>query len=670
LAQAILAQAFGSSSVVWLPGYPRWPPNPQVDVPVLSSLMMPGLSLLLATSLACVCQGRRFQISSKHLHGTRHRRMERPLEETLAAPSALSLAEVNATGQQNPLKALVTLLAAQLEPAAALSPAGLPRRWITPRHRRPPLTKQERGGPLVHINMASDHGGYAGHTPEPPREDGMVDEAQVKLQVLETLRKSFGPEHPDSLEALANYAAALRRVGRTSEAEPMLKEVLDISRRVRGPEHPGTVKAMENYASGIGVPLATGPGPSPPGAAGGPPSGSPLAWTPGADRDPRRATRQLLQNPVYRRRSREQFLKSLGRIGVPVVVAGFAGFAYFDEISLALRSALDLATIKILEADDSQFIQNFLTVTGLLFSILAGNAYQSLYLQQEAIYFALFQEVSEAKSLLEQTTLVCAGRPFYQSALACMRDYVKNDLRRTDLPPADLLSTRPMEDPLEAIMYMTSVGVPSVIYETVKDLRQARGTRLGAMQRKFPALGIGLLYLLAVVELLAFPLLGAGTADLRGVLSLQSFLFGCLSGSVMLTLRIIQELWKTSGGVFNVDLVLQRMVAGLEEELELRSLQAPAAPPDAARMRAFPYPGMMMPTPPYLDAVVAPPENAASSGDVAPPLGTAQQISVEAGAKEEDTPDTEYPRRRGRLRNLLARVGRAIRDDWDGGIDQ
>ena len=50
---------------------------------------------------------------------------------------------------------------------------------------------------------------------------------------------------------------------------------------------------------------------------------------------------------------------------------------------------------------------------------------------------------------------------------------------------------------------------------------QARGYRLGAMQRKFPLLGIALLYLLAGVELLAFPLLGAGTANSVGILSLQ-----------------------------------------------------------------------------------------------------------------------------------------------------
>ena len=44
-----------------------------------------------------------------------------------------------------------------------------------------------------------------------------------------------------------------------------------------------------------------------------------------------------------------------------------------------------------------------------------------------------------------------------------------------------------------------------------------------------------------------------------------------LCGAHMLVLRIIQELWQSSGGVFNVDEVLQQMVYGLEEELELRS---------------------------------------------------------------------------------------------------
>ena len=125
---------------------------------------------------------------------------------------------------------------------------------------------------------------------------------------------------------------------------------------------------------------------------------------------------------------------------------------------------------------------------------------------------------------------------------------------------------------------MTSIGEPSVVYETVKDLRQARGARLGAFQRKFPVLGMVLLYVLAALELFAFPLLGAGTANISNspellsvsILELQSLLFASVCGCLVLVLRIIQELWQASGGVFNVDDVLQQMVVGLEEELTLR----------------------------------------------------------------------------------------------------
>ena len=137
-------------------------------------------------------------------------------------------------------------------------------------------------------------------------------------------------------------------------------------------------------------------------------------------------------------------------------------------------------------------------------------------------------------------------------------------------------------------MYLTSVGVPSVVYETVRDLRQARGRRLGAMQRKFPRLGIFLLYLLALLELAAFPLLGAGTtiSAPSTILLVQGALFGGLCGATTLVLRIIQELWRTSGGAFNVDDVLQTMVRGLADELDGRAerLSEDAFPaPDAAR---------------------------------------------------------------------------------------
>ena len=38
---------------------------------------------------------------------------------------------------------------------------------------------------------------------------------------------------------------------------------------------------------------------------------------------------------------------------------------------------------------------------------------------------------------------------------------LEDDLKKLQADPAILLSTRPVDDPLESIMYLTSVGVPS-----------------------------------------------------------------------------------------------------------------------------------------------------------------------------------------------------------------
>ena len=227
---------------------------------------------------------------------------------------------------------------------------------------------------------------------------------------------------------------------------------------------------------------------------------------------------------------------------VPALVAGAVGFAAFGPIALTFRNFVGLESLTSLSNDQGQFIQNFLSVIGILFSLLIGNTYYFCYNQQVQIFMAFFEEVSVAKALLEQTTLVCQGRPHYAAVLDHIDRYVERDLRRVDLAcvpsfvggppflwtppgqtdrptdrptrrPAVVLSSKPRDDPLEAVMWMTSVGTPSVIYDTVKWLRQARGARLGAMQRKLPPLHFALLFLLGALEIVAFPLLSAGAAE-------------------------------------------------------------------------------------------------------------------------------------------------------------
>ena len=275
---------------------------------------------------------------------------------------------------------------------------------------------------------------------------------------------------------------------------------------------------------------------------------------------------------VSRQRSGME-IKTLLRVGIPSVAAGLAAYFLFPVVSLYLASVYSEAgALTVLSIDSSQFVQNFLGISSLLFAILVGQTYYFMYTQQESVYYALFHEVTEAKSLLEQVALVCQGRNMYSRCLESISKYVQEDLKALKSDPAKLLSARPVDDPLESIMYMTSVGVPSTVYETVKSLRAARAARLGALQRKLPAPHLAMLWTLAAVEIVSFPLLGAGTQVIGGynILTVEGCLFGVMTTGIVLTLRVVGELWRPAGGAYNVDAVLSVMVSGLESELQAR----------------------------------------------------------------------------------------------------
>lgn len=120
---------------------------------------------------------------------------------------------------------------------------------------------------------------------------------------------------------------------------------------------------------------------------------------------------------------------------------------------------------------------------------------------------------------------------------------------------------------------MTSVGEPSLIYETVRSLRQARSYRLGALQRKLPQLHMILLWSLAGIVLFTFPLLGAGSQTIGGlgILQVQSWYLGFIVFGISLTMGVIEELRRPGDvGAYNARSTLDIMVKGLEEELDLR----------------------------------------------------------------------------------------------------
>jgi hypothetical protein len=120
-------------------------------------------------------------------------------------------------------------------------------------------------------------------------------------------------------------------------------------------------------------------------------------------------------------------LRTLSRILLPSLASSVAAYALFPPLSLGLSYLInDPATFAVLSVDSSQFVQNFLTVTGLTFSILVGQTYYFMYQQQEAVFVSLFREVTEAKSLLEQVSLVCRGRgDMYRMCLGAVKRCVR-----------------------------------------------------------------------------------------------------------------------------------------------------------------------------------------------------------------------------------------------------
>eukprot|EP00929_Paragymnodinium_shiwhaense_P005338 TRINITY_DN10713_c0_g1_i2.p1 TRINITY_DN10713_c0_g1~~TRINITY_DN10713_c0_g1_i2.p1 ORF type:complete len:448 (-),score=104.94 TRINITY_DN10713_c0_g1_i2:324-1598(-) len=270
---------------------------------------------------------------------------------------------------------------------------------------------------------------------------------------------------------------------------------------------------------------------------------------------------------IYQKALKIRTERTISRIMVPTVITvvvaifGWPVFVHMSKVFLGGTAGI--------EGVWDNFVGQWIALFGLLFSILAGSSYSSLYAQNESIYLAFYSEVSEAKALLEQVSLISQGRSIYDTLLKYIEQYVKEDLCRTDKDPAEQLAMKPKDDPLESILYITSVGLPSSIYDTVRSIRQLRGQRLGSMQRKMPRIQLSLLWILGSALIAGFPMMAADAAGASRSFALRA-MFGVLCGSVSMTLRVIHEIWRTSGGAYNVDSVLTVAVHGLSEELRLR----------------------------------------------------------------------------------------------------
>jgi tetratricopeptide (TPR) repeat protein len=76
----------------------------------------------------------------------------------------------------------------------------------------------------------------------------LAEARKLVEQVLEAQRRLLGAEHPDTLVTLGDLAVVLIAQGDSSAARKLEEEVLAASRRLFGVEHPATLKVMGNLA--------------------------------------------------------------------------------------------------------------------------------------------------------------------------------------------------------------------------------------------------------------------------------------------------------------------------------------------------------------------------------------------------------------------------------------
>lgn len=90
------------------------------------------------------------------------------------------------------------------------------------------------------------------------------------------------------------------------------------------------------------------------------------------------ATPATANNALSNRRGSQ--LKTLLRVAVPSLVIGTIACLTFPSVSMTIASLIhDAGAFSVLSQDSSQFVQNFLNVAGLLFSILVGQTCTSVF---------------------------------------------------------------------------------------------------------------------------------------------------------------------------------------------------------------------------------------------------------------------------------------------------
>lgn len=269
---------------------------------------------------------------------------------------------------------------------------------------------------------------------------------------------------------------------------------------------------------------------------------------------------------------------------LPILVSGALAAAAYSTGSIGLRGILAPASREVLHDDFTQYTQNVFSAVGLLFALFLGTTFGFYLQRQERLFGAIYQEVSVARALLEQLVLLGGARQSH--ILEYFEEYIVEDLMELGKPRVIGSRAGGEADPLEKLLFATSVGTPSCVCDSVRAIRQARAERLAATQRKFPLGHLLVLGGFTVLTLACFPLLSAGligfeepaggmtresVAALPGhLLSVHSVLFGLLVAAVILAFVVAGQLADPSRGVFGVEAALTESLRGLQAEIQGR----------------------------------------------------------------------------------------------------
>jgi tetratricopeptide (TPR) repeat protein len=75
-----------------------------------------------------------------------------------------------------------------------------------------------------------------------------LDKIALHQHIHESRKARFGPDHPDTLAAVADLADAYHCAGKWDKSTPLLEQLLEKRRAICGPTHPDTVGTMHNLA--------------------------------------------------------------------------------------------------------------------------------------------------------------------------------------------------------------------------------------------------------------------------------------------------------------------------------------------------------------------------------------------------------------------------------------